>query len=249
MLPGWGVTRGLTWGLPHRVGPEQNGWHFADQALTNNDQQALSLYLSQWRPSSLTASTVLQLFVRSWWPLCAIWPSLWPCSIINPISFKWWPLWKWHMMKHYSKSPSVKTVASTRFAEGLAKLGAKTPAGPDHVWASCTYVKPMLEVVTQLSHWGRVTHICVSKLTIIVSDNGLSPGRRQAIIWNNAGLLLIEPLGTNFSEISIGIQRFLFKNMHLNMSSANWRPFCLGLNELKMLMERCGGLLPLVYSF
>ena len=26
----------------------------------------------------------------------------------------------------------------------------------------------------------------VSKLTIIVSDNGLSPGRRQAIIWPNA---------------------------------------------------------------
>ena len=33
-----------------------------------------------------------------------------------------------------------------------------------------------------ITHWGRVTHICVSKLTIIVPDNGLSPGRRQAII-------------------------------------------------------------------
>ena len=86
-----------------------------------------------------------------------------------------------------------------------------------------------------LTHWGRVTHICVSKLTIIGSDNGLSPGRRQAIIWNNTGLLLIEPFGTNFSEISIGIQRFSFKKMHLNMSSAKWRPFCLGLNVLKKL--------------
>ena len=83
-----------------------------------------------------------------------------------------------------------------------------------------------------LTHWGRVTQICVSKLTIIGSDNGLSPGRRQAIIWNNAGLLLIEPLGTNFSEISIVIQTFSFKKMHLNMSSAKWRPFCLGLNVL-----------------
>ena len=55
-----------------------------------------------------------------------------------------------------------------------------------------------------LTHWGRVTHICVSKLTIIGSDNGLSPDRRQAIIWTNAGLsLLIGPLGTNFSEILI----------------------------------------------
>ena len=75
-------------------------------------------------------------------------------------------------------------------------------------------------------------NICVSELTSIGSDNGLSPGRRQAIIWNNAGLLLNEPLGTNFSEISIRIQTFSFKKMHLNMSSAKWRPFCLGLNVL-----------------
>ena len=52
-----------------------------------------------------------------------------------------------------------------------------------------------------LTHWGRVTHICVRKLTIIGSENGLSPDRRQAIIWTNAGILLIGPLGTNFSEI------------------------------------------------
>ena len=86
--------------------------------------------------------------------------------------------------------------------------------------------------ITQFRHWGRVTHVCVSELTIIGSDNGFSPGRRQAIIWNNAGLLLIEPLGTNFSEISIGIQTFSFKKIHLNMSSAKWRPLCLGLNVL-----------------
>ena len=85
-----------------------------------------------------------------------------------------------------------------------------------------------------LTNWGWVTHICVSELTIIGSDNGLSPGRRQAIIWNNAGLLLIESLGTNFSEISTGIQTFSFKKMHLNMSSAKWRPFCLSLNVLMM---------------
>ena len=54
-----------------------------------------------------------------------------------------------------------------------------------------------------LSHWGRVTIICVSNLAIIVSDNGLSPGQRQAIIWPNAGILSIRPLGTNFSGILI----------------------------------------------
>ena len=56
-----------------------------------------------------------------------------------------------------------------------------------------------------LTHWGRMTHIWVNKLTIIGSDNGLSPERRQAIIWTNAGILLIGPLGTNFGEILIEI--------------------------------------------
>ena len=48
-----------------------------------------------------------------------------------------------------------------------------------------------------LTHWGRVTHICVGNLAVIGSDKGLSPVRRQAIIWTNAGILLIEPLRTN----------------------------------------------------
>ena len=77
-----------------------------------------------------------------------------------------------------------------------------------------------------------MTHICDSKLTTIGSDNGLSPGQRQAIIWNNAGILLIEPLGTNFSEIYIEILTFSFNKMRLKVSSAKWRPFCLGLNVL-----------------
>ena len=84
-----------------------------------------------------------------------------------------------------------------------------------------------------LTHWGRVAHICVSNLTTIGSDNGLSPGRRQAIIWTNAGILLIDPSWTNFSEILIEIPTFSFKKMRLKVSSAKWRPFCLGLSVLK----------------
>ena len=83
-----------------------------------------------------------------------------------------------------------------------------------------------------LTHWGRVTHIWVGKLTIIASDNGLSPGQHQAIIWTNAGILLIGPLGTKFNEIFIEIHAFSFKKMHLKMSSAKWRPFCLSPNVL-----------------
>ena len=88
----------------------------------------------------------------------------------------------------------------------------------------------------QLTHWGRVTHICVTKLTIIGLDNGLSPGRRQAIIWTNAEILLIGALGTNVSEIQIKIDTFSLKKMHLKlkMSSGKRRPSCLGLNVLKM---------------
>ena len=73
-------------------------------------------------------------------------------------------------------------------------------------------------------------HICVG--TIIGSDNGLSPGRRQAITWTNVGILLIGPLGTNFSEMLIEIHTFSFKKIHLKMSSGKWWPFCLGLNVL-----------------
>ena len=74
--------------------------------------------------------------------------------------------------------------------------------------------------------------MCVAYLTIIGSDNGLSPSRRQAIIWTNVRILLIRPLGANFSEILIEIYTFSFKKMHLKMSSAKRRPFCLGLNLL-----------------
>ena len=75
-------------------------------------------------------------------------------------------------------------------------------------------------------------HTCVGNLTIIGSDNGLSPGRRQAVILTNAGVLSIGPLGTKFSEILIEILRFSFKKICLKVSSAKWRPFCLGLNVL-----------------
>ena len=94
-----------------------------------------------------------------------------------------------------------------------------------------------------------MTHICVGKLTIIDSDNGFSPGRHQAIMWNNAGLLLIEPLGTNFSEISIGIQTFFIQENALEhvvceMASISSRPQCVNIyictyrNLLTPIMHR-----------
>ena len=76
----------------------------------------------------------------------------------------------------------------------------------NHLWNGVHLVQGEMSKLTE-----------AGDLTIIGSDNGLSPGRRQAITWTNAGLLLIGPLGTNFSEILFGIQTFSFKKMHFKM--------------------------------
>ena len=91
-----------------------------------------------------------------------------------------------------------------------------------------------VQSVNVLSHWGWVMHICFDNLTINASDNGLSPGQCQAIIWTSAGILLTGPLGTNFSETLIKIHTFSFKKMHLNMLSGKCLPFCLRLNVLSV---------------
>ena len=88
-----------------------------------------------------------------------------------------------------------------------------------------------------LTHWGRVTHICVGKLIIIGSDNGLSSDRRQAIISTNAGLLSIGPLRAYFSENLIKIQQFSLKKMHVKMLSAKWRSSCLGSLNVLMIAQ------------
>ena len=96
-----------------------------------------------------------------------------------------------------------------------------------HLWILHTEHR---NLVSWLTHWGPVMHICVSKVTII---GKFSSGRHQAIIWTNAWILLIGPLGTNFSEILIEFLTFSFTKMHFKVSSAKWRPFGLGLNVLK----------------
>ena len=99
----------------------------------------------------------------------------------------------------------------------------------------CHWCIPYHSICTMpLIHWGWVTHICVGKLTIIGSDNGLSPGRRQAIIGTNAGILLIGALGAKFNQILIAVHTCSFKKMHFKLSSAKWLPFCLGLNVWTM---------------
>ena len=81
-----------------------------------------------------------------------------------------------------------------------------------------------------LNHWGQVTHVCVSKLTINGWDNGLLPGHHLAIIWTNVGILLNWTLRTNFSEILSEIHTFSFKKI----PSGQWQQFCLCLNVLNV---------------
>ena len=83
---------------------------------------------------------------------------------------------------------------------------------------------PFLFIGVRLTHQGRVTHICVSKIIMI--------GRRQANIRINAGILLTGPLRTNFTEILSEIHTFSFNKMHLKISSAKRQQSRLGLNVL-----------------
>ena len=82
----------------------------------------------------------------------------------------------------------------------------------------------------QITHWGRVTHICVSKINIIGSDNGLSPGRRQAIIWTNAGIVNWTPRNKFQWKVNrnsnIFIEENTFENVVCEMLSILSRPQC-----------------------
>ena len=74
----------------------------------------------------------------------------------------------------------------------------------------------VLKYLSLLTHGCPVTHTCVSKQAIIGSDNDLSPGRRQAIIWTNDELLLIETR----EQSSV---KFELKFVHLHSRKCVWK--------------------------
>ena len=138
----------------------------------------------------------------------------------------------------HQASSLIFTLASSR-SFLLISYEKSHPPIPGNSIVSPDYIHVKLwDVITQaclmvrdgLTHWGRVTHICVSNLTIIGSENGLSPGRRQPIIWTTAGMLLIGPLGTNFNLILLEIHTFSLKNPFNNivwkMAAILSRPQC-----------------------
>ena len=99
-----------------------------------------------------------------------------------------------------------------------------------HEWICSSFIASKHILLTP---WGRMTHICTSKLLIIGSGNGLAHVWHQAVIWTSVGILSTGSSGTNCSESWIKMQQFSFKKMQLNISSAKWRSFCLGLYVLK----------------
>ena len=97
-----------------------------------------------------------------------------------------------------------------------------------------------------------MTHICVGKTTIIGSDNGLSPDRRQAIIWTNAGILMIgNKLQSNLNRNSnIVIQENAFENVVWKMAVILSRPQCVKVNQwiLRQLNQSCAPTVKAVHA-
>ena len=164
----------------------------------------------------------------------------WMIEYSSPMCFdsyitaaKFWVMVKW--MAHGNEIKSIWFISSHWHQPKISYLKLQAFVGLQWVGTCCQAITKISITTPEyqrnikmslhtfiyfqgcLTHWGRVTHICLSKLTIISSDNGLSPGRRQAIIWTNAGKLLFGPPGTNFSEILIEIHTFSFKKMHLKI--------------------------------
>ena len=82
-----------------------------------------------------------------------------------------------------------------------------------------------------LNHWGRVTHIYVSILNIIGSDNDMSPVRHQAIIWTNSGILSIQ----NFCGIWCEQRPLIFRT-RASVTKTNTIHF--SVSEIKMSLQR-----------
>ena len=94
-----------------------------------------------------------------------------------------------------------------------------------------------------LTHWGRVAHICVSKLIIIGSDNGWAPGRSQAIIWTSAVILSIQNSEINLQRNlrgnwNIFIQENIFENVVSKMVVVLFRPQCAKILSTMYLCNR-----------
>ena len=90
-----------------------------------------------------------------------------------------------------------------------------------------TFVKicKLIDFCVELTHWGRVTQIYVSIFTIIGSDIGLPPIRRQTIIWTNAVILLIRTLIRNKFQWNLNPNSYIFKQENAFENVVMWTSF------------------------
>ena len=163
-------------------------------------------------------------FSMSDWYLCE-----WKSCLQIFASFTWIMLLIFLMLSY--KYEWIEDLFTWNFDKSLATfmgniMVAKWGQASLHNQSNFVNISPWISF-----HWGRVTHTCVSKIIIIGSDNGLSPGRRQAIIWTNTGIFLIGPIETNFNEILSEIIIFSFKKNTLQcvvceMAAILSRPQC-----------------------
>ena len=136
--------------------------------------------------------------------ICTVPAVTWPrrISLIRLMKWPWWSrklatlqhIWFWYgiyLMKNLYRLKSYKSIYTCIYkVKNLLKINMCAPICSKyestllhHILMGHGYFNAQ-----SLSHNRyRVTHICVSNLIFIGSDNGLSPGRRQAIIWTNAG--------------------------------------------------------------
>ena len=92
---------------------------------------------------------------------------------------------------------TFKTTATSPRGQGVSQ---KTQVNASHLNLEHQLISSSSTGVQSLTH--RVLYICISKLTNIGSDNGLSPGRHQAIIWTSAEILLISSTQVSDSHLS-----------------------------------------------
>ena len=93
--------------------------------------------------------------------------------------------------------------------------------------------QPFCSSLNALTHWGQVTHIYISKLTTIGSDNGLSHGQCQSHHLNQCWNIVNWTLRNKLQWYLNLNLTFSFKKIHLKMLSGKWRQICLGLNVLR----------------
>ena len=101
-------------------------------------------------------------------------------------------IWLWYMLALFINRVKQNRCLKSENPQPMV-VTILPPCSGKQMWMWCSVVSsPAWWLITPslcLTHWGRVTDTCVSKSTIIGSDNGSSLGRRQAIVWANAAIL------------------------------------------------------------